>query len=241
MKLDVIVVGAHPDDAEISVGGTILRLVDAGRRVGVVDVTRGEMGTRGTRGDRDAETRSASKLMGLAMRENLDLPDGRVQVTVEAREALSRLIRKHAPELVIAHHTEDHHPDHCATGKLAREAWYLSGLKRLAEMDGGPEARRPRRLLHFMSHTPFDPTLVVDVGSVWDRKLELVRCYKSQLEPSNRDDSGGHFLFGADILRRMETKARTWGERIGVLYGEPFLHRGPLPVDDVTRLAEPGL
>lgn len=240
MKLDVLVLGAHPDDAEISVGGTILMMVDAGRKVGVVDVTRGEMGTRGTREDRDAETRAANELMGLSVRENLDLPDGRVQVSVEAREGLAKLLRQYTPDLVIAHHWDDHHPDHAATGRLAREAWYLSGLKRLAELDDGPPAKRPARLLHFMSHTPFDPTLVVDVGPVWERKLELVRCYKSQLKSAGREDAGRHFLFGADILRRVETKARTWGERIGVLYGEPFLHQGPLPIQDVTGLAGPG-
>jgi bacillithiol biosynthesis deacetylase BshB1 len=237
LKLDAVVVGAHPDDAEISVGGTILLMVDAGLKVGVVDVTRGEMGTRGTREDRDAETRAASELLRLSARENLDLPDGRVQVSVEAREALARLLRQWAPDLVIAHHWDDYHPDHAATGRLAREAWYLSGLGRLAELDGGPPAKRPARLLHFMSHTPFEPTLVVDVGPVWERKLEVVRCYRSQLQPDGREDTGRHFLFGADILRRIETKARTWGERIGVLYGEPFLHRGPLPVRDVTALA----
>ena len=239
LKLDTVVVAAHPDDAEISVGGSMLLMVDAGLKVGVVDVTRGEMGTRGTREDRDAETRAASELLGLSARENLDLPDGRVRVSVEARETLARILRQYAPDLVIAHHWNDHHPDHAATGRLAREAWYLSGLKRLAEIDGGPPARRPRRLLHFMSHTPFDPTLVVDVGSVWDRKLEVVRCYKSQLQPDGAGDAGRHFLFGADILRRVETKARTWGERIGVLHGEPFLHQGPLPIRDVTGLAGP--
>jgi len=215
LKLDVVVVGAHPDDAEISVGGAMLLMVDAGLSVGVVDVTRGEMGTRGTRDDRDAETRAASALLGLSARENLDLPDGRVRVSLEARETLARLLRQWAPDLVIAHHWDDHHPDHAATGRLAREAWYLSGLRRLADLDRGPPAKRPARLLHFMSHTPFEPTLVVDVGPVWERKLELVRCYESQLQPDGRDDAGRHFLFGADILRRVETKGGLTGPETG--------------------------
>jgi bacillithiol biosynthesis deacetylase BshB1 len=232
MKLDLLVIGAHPDDAEICVGGTLLLYRRAGKSVGVIDVTRGEMGTRGSVGDRDRETAAASKALGLSFRGNLGLPDGRVAPTVEAREQLARLLRECAPDVVLAHHTEDLHPDHAASGELARSAWYLSGLARLAEQDGGPPARRPRRLLHFMGHVPFDPTLVVDVTPVWERKCDVVRAYATQIAPSGAKDEGRHFLFGADILARMETRARFFGERIGVRYGEPFLHRGPLPVAD---------
>ena len=137
MNLDVLVVAAHPDDAEISLGGTLLRLVRAGRRVGVVDLTRGELGTRGERADRDAETAAATELLGLAVRTNLELPDGRVVADVAARESLAACIREHAPDVLICHHTEDLHPDHAAAGKLGREAWYLAGLARLAESQGG--------------------------------------------------------------------------------------------------------
>jgi len=236
MKLDLLVIGAHPDDAEICVGGTMLLMRRAGMQVGVVDVTRGEMGTRGSLADREAETAAANRILGLALRENLGQPDGRVQVTLEARERLARLMRECAPELVLAHHTEDLHPDHAATGELARQAWYLSGLARLAQEDGGPPARRPRRLLHFMGHVPFEPSLVVDIGAVWEAKCELVRAYASQLRPADSADQGQHFLFGADVLSRMETRARFFGERISARYGEPLLHRGPLSVDDPSRL-----
>lgn len=236
MKLDALIVAAHPDDAEICVGGSILKLVDAGLRVGIVDVTRGEMGTRGTRAERDAETAAANQLMRLSARRNLDLPDGRVQVNVEAREKLARVLRDHAPEIVLAQHTEDLHPDHAATGRLAREAWYLSGLSRLAQLDGGPPAARPKRLYHFMGHVPFDPTLVVDIGDVWERKVALVRCYASQLAPAGDGDRGQHFLFGADILSRMETRARFFGERIGARVGEPLLALGPLATAQIQRL-----
>jgi bacillithiol biosynthesis deacetylase BshB1 len=234
--VDVLVVAAHPDDAEISVGGTLLRFVDAGRSVGIVDMTRGEMGTRGTAEDRGAETAAANALLGVAARENLELPDGRVEVTLEAREALARVIREHRPRLVLAHHEVDLHPDHAATGRLAREAWYLAGLRRLAERDGGPPAYRPPRLMHFMSHVAFEPTVVVDIGPVWERKLALVRCYATQLAPQGAEDRGEHFLFGSDIEQRVETKARTWGERIGATYGEPLVASAPLAVEDVERL-----
>lgn len=233
MALDALVIAAHPDDAEISLGGTLLRLLDAGKRVGVLDLTRGEMGTRGTRADREAEVEAANRVLGLTWRGNLELADSRVEVTLENRERLARLLREHAPRLVFAQHTEDLHPDHAACGRLAREAWYLAGLARLAEADGGAGARRPRFLFHYMGHVPFEPSLVVDIGSVWTRKVELIRCYASQLAAQGASDKGQHLLFGADILARAETRARYYGERIGARHGEPLLHHGPLPAEDL--------
>lgn len=230
MKLDVLVVAAHPDDAEISVGGTILRLVRAGKSVGVVDVTRGEMGTRGSRADRDAETAAANEILGLAVRENLDLPDGRVVDDVPARERLAAIVRRLRPELVLAHHEEDLHPDHVASGRLARQAWYLAGLRRLASDAGDDAAHRPPFLLRFPGHVAFRPTFVTDIGPVWDDKVAAVRAYASQLRPADSSDDGAHFLFGADILQRMETKARYWGEQIGARFGEPLLAEAPLPL-----------
>jgi bacillithiol biosynthesis deacetylase BshB1 len=234
MPLDVLAIAAHPDDAEISLGGTLLKLAEAGQRVGVLDLTRGEMGTRGSQAERDAETAAANRVLRLAWRGNLELPDSRVTVTLESRERLARILREHAPRLVFAQHVEDLHPDHAACGVLAREAWYLAGLARVAERDGGGPARRPRFLFHYMGHVPFEPTLVVDVSAVWERKVELVRCYASQLAPRGAGDRGQHLLFGADILARSETRARYYGERIGVRYGEPLLHRGPLPAPDLA-------
>jgi bacillithiol biosynthesis deacetylase BshB1 len=238
MKLDVLVIAAHPDDAEISVGGTMLRLARAGKKVGIVDLTRGEMGTRGTAEDRERETAAANAILKPAVRHNLDLGDGRVEVSLAEREHLASLMREHQPEIVLAHHVQDLHPDHKACGELARAAWYLSGLARLADPSASKPAKRPQRLYHFMGHVPFEPTFVVDIGPVWEEKLALVHCYASQLTPQGAGDKGQHFLFGADILQRMETRARAWGERIGVRYGEPFLHVGPLPCLD--PLLSPG-
>ena len=230
MTLDALVIAAHPDDAEINLAGTMLKLRDAKKRVGVLDLTRGEMGTRGSVEDRDREARAATELLGLAWRGNLELPDARVAVSLENRERLARILREHEPRIVLTQHDEDLHPDPAACGTLAREAWYLSGLARAAERDGGPAARRARFLFHFMGHVPFEPSVVVDVSDVWERKVEVIRCYASQLEPANATDRGQHLLFGADILTRAETRARYFGERIGARYGEPLLHRGPLPL-----------
>lgn len=230
--LDAIAIAAHPDDAEISLGGTLLELKQRGLRIGIIDLTRGEMGTRGDESSRAAEAAAANEILRIDMRENLDLPDGRVEVTLEAREALARLLRIYQPQVVFAHHTEDLHPDHCAAGQLAREAWYLSGLSRLAEQTGGGKAARPRAIYHFMGHVPFDPTFVVDIGDVWEQKVRLIECYATQITATDPDDEGKHFLFGADILERVRSKARYWGEQIGAVYGEPLMHRGPLPFAD---------
>lgn len=232
MKLDVLVVAAHPDDAEICVGGTLLKLKAAGRRIGIVDLTRGEMGTRGSSEDRAREVEAANARLGLDVRANLGLPDGRVEDSLDARERLAALFRLHAPSVVLAQHAVDHHPDHAATGRIAREAWYLSGLKKLAQATGGGEARRPTRFYHYMGHVPFEPTFVVDIGTVWQAKRELVACYESQLRPDGAGDDGSHFLYGSDIQQRMETRARFYGERIGARHGEPLLALGPLPCFD---------
>lgn len=230
MTLDALVIAAHPDDAEISVGGTILRWTRAGRRVGVLDLTRGEMGTRGTAEDRAREAQEGSAALGLAVRENLGLPDGRIPVTVEAREALAERIRALAPRVILAHHDEDLHPDHVAAGRLSREAWYLAGLRRLATPEA--PAHRPSVLLHFQGHVSFRPTFVVDITPSWEGKCAAVGSYSSQLKPGSEGDDGAHFLFGADILQRMETRARYWGELAGVAYGEPLLSRGPVSLDE---------
>ncbi len=235
MKLDVLVVAAHPDDAEMSVGGTILRLIDAGAKVGIVDCTRGEMGTRGTQADRDNETAAADRLMRIDARFNLNLPDSRVESSVENREKLASLIRKTKPDVILAHHPTDLHPDHMAAGDLAREAWYLSGLKRLAQIAGDETAHRPAHIFHFLSHVSQDPTMVVDITEVWERKLHVVRCYESQLTAQGPDDDGEHFLFGSNIEERITTKARYFGEKIGVQVGEPFVHMGPIPENDRLR------
>ena len=231
IPLDVLAIAAHPDDAEISAGGTIARLVEGGYRVGVLDLTRGEMGTRGTQEDREEEAQRASELLGLRLRLNLGLPDGRLEATVEARERVAALLRAHTPRVVLAHHSVDPHPDHCAAARIAQEAWYLSGLRRLAELAGGPPARRPARLYRFLSHTAFEPSLVVDVSAVFSRKLRAIQAYATQLSPQDASDTGRHFLFGADLEQRVITKNRYHGESIGAEYGEPFLSEGPVSAD----------
>ena len=232
MKLDCLVIAAHFDDAEITGGGTFLKLAQAGKKIGVVDITRGELGTRGTAESRALEYSKASELLGLSVRHNLDAGEDRISVTPALREDLADVIREHAPALVLCHHTDDPHPDHAASAQLAREAWCLAGPSKLAEEAGGAPAHRPERIYDFLIDTHFCPTFVVDGEPVWEQNLELIRAYASQLAASDDADNGKHFLYGADILQRMETKARFYGEREGLRFGEPLRHKGPLPAFD---------
>jgi bacillithiol biosynthesis deacetylase BshB1 len=231
MKLHALIIGAHPDDAEFAVGGTILRWKAEGRRVGVLDLTRGERGSRGDAETRTKEAEAASELLDLDLRVNFEQPDARLEVTVELRERLALFLREHAPEVVLTHHSEDLHPDHVATAQLVREAWYLAGLAKL--LDAPAPATRPRRLYHFPGHLHAEASVVVDVSDVWERKLELLRCYASQLDAPQPATEGAHLLAGGDVLARLETRARSWGQRVGYAFGEPLVHRGPLPAGDL--------
>ena len=230
-KLDALVIGAHPDDAEFAVGGTILRWKQAGKRVGILDLTRGERGSRGDVETRAAETARANEVMEIDLRENLGEPDARLEPGVELRERIAAFLREHRPDVVLTHHEEDLHPDHVAAARLVTEAWYLSGISRL--FDSSEPARRPRRLYHFPGHLHVDASVVVDVEPVWKRKLALLRCYASQLEAPEPEEAGAHLLAGGDVLVRLKNRARYWGERVGYVYGEPLVHRGALPAGDL--------
>ncbi|MDF1797844.1 MAG: bacillithiol biosynthesis deacetylase BshB1 [Planctomycetota bacterium] len=225
--LDLLVVAAHPDDAEISVGGTILVARALGLRVGVLDLTSGEAGTRGSRQERNAETEFASRRLDLTWRGNLDLGDAHLTNDVPSRKALAMALAQLRPTTVLGHTAEDLHPDHAAAGALCRDACFLAGLTKFVD---GP-AHRPRRLLQFLSHEVRDPDFVVDVSAVWPRKLEAIRSYASQLTPKDGSDPGEHLPTGSDIVGSAEAKARFWGARIGVAYGEALLSPRPLEAD----------
>ncbi len=238
-SLDLLIIAAHPDDAEIALGGTILRLTDRGFKVGILDLTGGEMGTRGTQEDRAQEAASAGRLMGLTMRRNLEFPDGRLRAGISEREAVAHAICDYKPKILAGHYPDDPHPDHRGAGQLAQDGWYLAGLQKLADKNGWGSAQRPAERYCFHSHTAFEPSLVVDISALFERKLDVIRAYASQLTPSSDTDDGGHLLKGSDILERVTHKARTYGEAIGVRYGEPLLSSGPLSANGhlLTMLA----
>jgi len=234
MAVDVLFLGAHPDDVELCSGGLVARLVATGRSVGIVDLTRGEMGTRGTPEIRAEEAARAREVLGVTTAANLGLPDGRLAVTEEAKRLVIEAIRRARPRVLVAPHRVDLHPDHAAAGRLVDEVRYLCGMPKWPA-DGEP-CRVPL-VLRTMFHTPFDPDLVVDVTETYATKLEAIRCYASQLHaPEVKEAGPGTNIGRPDFLARWEARHRFWGERIGATFGEPYAVDGPLPVTDPELL-----
>ncbi len=237
--LDVLAFAAHPDDVELCAGGTMCLLSEQGYATGVVDLTRGELGTRGTPETRARESARASEIMGLQARENLGLPDGDIQNTRVNQLAVIRMVRRYRPHIVLLNATEDRHPDHGAAAQLCVDALYYAGLAKIETEDVGEaqEPWRPNHVLHYMHPIPFEPTFVVDVSSVWDRRVEALLAYGSQFAASATaaDDGPQTFISSPAFFEWVEARAKTYGYRIGATYGEPLLYRhGPVGVSDLV-------
>lgn len=228
--VDLLAIGAHPDDAEVGCGGVLALAVLGGLRVGVADLTRGELATRGTPRTRGQEAAQAATILGLHERVALGIPDGGVGTEPHHREAVVRLIRDLRPRLVLAPYPEDRHPDHAAGGKLVREACFLAAVGKFSS--GSPH--RPAALYHYMLHHPLIPSFVVDVSAVWPRKMDAVRAHESQFGPGAQDPRTE--IGGGEFLTFLESRARFYGAMIGVDRGEAFHSRGPIALDALPGL-----
>jgi bacillithiol biosynthesis deacetylase BshB1 len=227
--VDLLSVGAHPDDAEMGCGGALLLAADRGLRVGVVDLTDGEAATRGSPEVRMEERRRAGELLRLAARERIGLPDAALGTSADHRLALVEVIRSLRPRVVLAPYPEDRHPDHAAAGRLSREACFLAGVARI----GKGERHRPVRLYHYMLHHPFTPSFVVDVSTVWDRKMEAVRAYESQFGATGDPTTE---IGGPRFVELLEARALVHGAMIGAERGEPFYQPGPVSLASLPGL-----
>jgi bacillithiol biosynthesis deacetylase BshB1 len=228
VTLDLIVFAAHPDDAELAAGGLVATAAAKGYRVGIVDFTRGELGTRGSPETRAEESAAADRVLGVAVRENFGLPDGHLTESLEARRLVVDAIRRHRPRLVAAPFVEDLHPDHAVAGRVVAASIYPTGF---AKYDTGTPAGPRPLLVHYMNHHPFEPRFVLDVTPVWEKRLEAVRCYASQLHDPESDEPATN-ISSPDFLARLTARFRHYGSLVGVDYGEPYWTRGPVPVLD---------
>lgn len=229
---DVLVFAAHPDDAELAGGGLIAKCVKLGYSVGIIDLTRGELGTRGTAEQRATESAAADQVLGITIRENLGLPDGGVTENLEARRLVVDAIRRHRPSLITAPHTEDLHPDHAAAGRIVAAAVYPVGFEKY---DTGTPRCAPPALAHYMNHTSFKPSFILDISDVFETRLAAVRCYRSQLfNPDSLEPTTG--ISSPDFLERLTARFRFYGSEIGAKYGEPYFMQRPTPVVDPVAI-----
>lgn len=231
--VDVLAIAAHRDDVELTCGGTLLRAVALGRTTAIVDLTQGEMGTRGSAELRAREAARAAEILGVAVRENLALPDAGITNTPETRAALARIIRRLRPQVVIAPSPWGRHPDHRVAAELIRDACFVAGLARVAP-DVPPH--RPRKVLHCLTYREdaVKPTFVVDVSDVFERKLEAIRCYSSQFDEAIQ--AGEVYPNGEPLYDLVRHQAAHYGTLIRTRYGEPFHTTETMRVDDVAAL-----
>jgi bacillithiol biosynthesis deacetylase BshB1 len=237
MKLDVLAIGAHPDDVDLCCGGTVIKLIGQGKKIGLVDLTGGELGTRGNRDTRAREAADAARILGAGVRENLGIPDGNIENTGENREKLIRVIRAYQPEVLFIPYSVDRHPDHEHAHILAREAWFYSGLEKIAtSLDGkSQEPWRPRAYYCFMHWHEFIPSFIVDISNEFERRMEAMRAFRSQFyDPKSRERST--ILSTPEYLEMIRTRLAYYGARIGKRYGEPFFSPSPLAIDDPVAL-----
>jgi bacillithiol biosynthesis deacetylase BshB1 len=229
MSLDVLAIGAHPDDADLGVGGMLHKLSDAGHRVGILDLTRGELASRGTPDLRAAEAAEAARRLGLARREQAGLPDGGLADTAEQRATVAHWIRVLRPRVLLAPMTPDRHPDHEAAHRLVRSAHFFSGV---AGLDTGAAPHRAERIFYYHAYHEADlaPALVVDIGGHFEAKRHALEAFASQFHQPGAAGPETHVSSRA-FWEQIEHRSRHWGARIGAAHGEPLHLEGPLGVD----------
>lgn len=233
MPVDLLAIAAHRDDVELTCAGTLLRAVDAGYRTGILDLTLGETGTRGSANLRAEEAGRAAEILGVAERRNAGLPDAHLHNSDEARHAIVAQIRYFAPRVVILPFPVGRHPDHRVASELGRDACYLAGL---ARYDAAGEPHRPHKLLYALAYRedPVKPTFVVDITQQFDRKLAAIKCYGSQFDGVKA--AGEIFPTGQDLYSLVEIQNAHYGSLIRTRYGEPFFTHETVEVDDVLQL-----
>ena len=231
IKLDVLAIAAHRDDIEITCGGTIIKLTDKGKRIGILDLTEGEMGTKGTAEERGAEAKEAAKIMGVTFRANLRLPDAAVEVNQENKLKIAQVIKDTRPDMVILPYWVQRHPDHLSASLLGYDACFLAGLKKL-DLEGEPH--RPRKIIYTSSFRDSQHSFFVDVTEQFERKLKAVAAYKSQFDgtPSSREI----YRPGVDIFEYMTITARHYGHKVGVKYAEAFAIKESILIDDPCEM-----
>jgi N-acetylglucosamine malate deacetylase 1 len=231
--VDILTIAAHPDDIELTCAGTLIRMVSQGYSVGILDLTQGEMGTRGTPELRAQEAEAARKVIGARFRERMNLGDSRLTPSIDNRFAVAEQIRRAKPRTVILPYWEARHPDHYMAAVIGYEACYAAGLKQL----GVPgEPHRPKKILYASMYWDAKPSFLVDISSHFQKKLDAVNCFASQFAGDMKDVTELYPAWGR-LLDRVTTQCKYYGHLMGVDYAEPFIVKEAMAVDDIVNLA----
>jgi len=241
-KLHILAIAVHPDDVELGVAGTLIKHAKKGQKVGIVDLTMGELGTRGTPQLRLQEAQDAAQVMGLTVRENLGMADGFFRNDEEHQRKLIVYIRKYRPEIVIANALADRHPDHGRAGKLISDACFLAGLRKIeTTYEGEPQqAWRPKRVYHMIQDRMHEPSFIVDISDEFDQKMEAIKSYKSQFHDPSSDEPIT-YIATEGFLQQIMYRDSLMGKRIGVKYAEGFVSENAVGVKSLDELLLPEL
>ena len=237
MNLDVLVFAAHPDDAELSMGGTIAKFTSSDIKVGIVDLTRGELGTRGTAETRQREAFNAAIALKIAVRENLEIPDGNIKNTKENLMKVIIEIRKYKPKIIFAPYFNDRHPDHIDASNLIKRAMFSTGLSKIKTFDKEvPQNHyRPDKLYYYMQTYTFEPSFIVDISGFFDMKMKAVETYSTQFHnPKSKEPET--FISRPEFINYIKSRAEYYGFSIGKIYGEPFFCEEKIELDLVSDL-----
>jgi len=237
MKLDILVLAVHPDDAELGCSGTILKHIALGKKVGIVDFTRGELGTRGTAETRDEEAADSANILGLHARENLRFKDAFFKNDEAHQLEVIRMIRKYQPEIIFSNALRDRHPDHGRAGDLAKDACFLSGLPKIKTVDNGleQEAWRPRLNFQYIQDYYIQPDIIVDITPFMDTKLKAIQAFKTQFY-NPEEEAPSTYISSPEFFESVIGRAREFGKSIGATYGEGFTSRKLLGIDNLFDL-----
>lgn len=238
MKLDVLAFAAHPDDTELNCGGTLARLVQQGLKVGIVDLTQGQMGTRGTPEDRLKEGKAAAEILGLSVRENLGFKDTELLNNREHQLPIIQQVREYKPHICMVGAPNDRHPDHGHATKLMLDAIFYSGLRKI-DSGNNQEAWRPAHILHYMQDRPFEPDFIFDISKTLDQKMKSLLAFETQFNVEETGNEPATYISSSNYFKQVEARARFYGHLAGFEFGEPFkYYNGPTPLSSFDLFRE---
>lgn len=239
MKLDILAIGVHPDDVELGCAGTLLSAIAEGKKVGIVDLTRGELGTRGTAETRKIEARNAANILGIDIRENLGMADGFFQNDEQHQRLLIQIIRKYQPTIILANAPEDRHPDHGRSCKMVSDAAFLSGLRKIVTLEDGVEQKewRPTYVFHYLQDRFLQPNFVVDISKYMDQKIASVLAYSTQFYNPDLNEPQT-YISTPQFIESVKARAMMLGKRIGVEYAEGYISEKMIGISSFDNLIQ---